>query len=383
MESSRKKFVASLLVVIGLVAVMVGWHYTHLPKGSGDLGGDSVTLQVNSFDEFQDSLASRVVEKLGASSSNLTGVVAIAAYPVGTLLGSAGSVPANLDDCVPQNQPKAYNAGRLFPSYTLSTGTALAANIGSHAIEGLDSAGVSLKQSSMVKYKIDDAQIQMLDDKSVEQLTGGGACGSYIMKHPGTRLIRGFVIGRVTFTVEVDNPASVKAKLSRLADFTISDNPGSSTVSVSDQQSEPIVELLSEIGNAITASQSVKPSIVMGPTVEPGAKIQTHIYIQQDIADNPASGTAAVQTIRNGWPTANVESKVQRIPTDKMPSTGQIRYFNAADIDIATKCQRILQPSYPNMRVVRIGLASPAKQLEVWLPKAGTPASGLTSGPSE
>jgi hypothetical protein len=97
----------------------------------------------------------------------------------------------------------------------MSTDTALTANLGSSAIQGLDSAGVNLSHSQTVKYTIADTQIQIMDDKSVERATGQGNCGSYISAHPGVRLIRGAVIGKMTFIVKVDNPGSIKAKLAK------------------------------------------------------------------------------------------------------------------------------------------------------------------------
>ena len=384
MKPSKK--IGALLVVLALVGIIVGWHYLHQPPkfhpDKPDADDDTVTQQVNSFDEFQDSLAQRVKDRLGAD--NLSAIVAIADYPVGTLMGAKGSVPADFNDCLPATLPKPFDAGRLFPSYTLSSSTALTANLGSHAIDGLDSAGVNLKQGSKVQYSIEKVQIQMLDDKSVEELVTGGNCGKYIADHAGTRLIRGLVTGRVTFTVEVSDPASVQAKLAKIGNLNISDNPNSSTVSVSDATSEPIVALLSEFnlsGVASALPPPPKPGQSESPARNPAsgspapavaAPVQVHIYIQQDANSPAGDGQSAVQLLRQDWPKATVESKVELIPTRKMPGTPQVRYFNASDSGIAAKCLSMLQGKYPTMRVVRVGLTSPQGQLEVWLPKAGS-----------
>jgi hypothetical protein len=58
-----------------------------------------------------------------------------------------------------------------------------------------------------------------MDDKSVNTVTAKGGCGKFISTHPGTRLIRGAVIGKMTFTVKVDNPSSVKAQLAKIGGF--------------------------------------------------------------------------------------------------------------------------------------------------------------------
>jgi hypothetical protein len=50
------------------------------------------------------------------------------------------------------------------------------------------------------------------------------------------RLIRGTVLGKMTFTVKVDNPAKVKAKLAKVGGFSINDNPASSTLSIADNR---------------------------------------------------------------------------------------------------------------------------------------------------
>jgi hypothetical protein len=93
------------------------------------------------------------------------------------------------------------------------------------------------------------------------------------------------------------------------------------------------------------------------------------MYVQEDATDTPEAGTRVVQLLRKGWPTANIESQVQKIPTQKMPDVAQVRYFNASDEAFANRCLVILKQVYPNARAVRSGLSSPKGQLEVWLPR--------------
>jgi hypothetical protein len=334
----------------------------------------TVTTQtVGDFDQFQQDLASRVLKQFGADG-DFSVIVATTAYPLGTLLRATGSVPADLDDCVPSTIPKPYSAERLFPSYTMSSNTALAASLGSHAIQGLDNVGVNLKQSQNVQYTIADTRIQIMDDKSVEKVTGQGNCGNYISAHPGMRLIRGAVIGKMTFTVRVDNPASVKAQLAKIGGFTISDNPLSSTLSVADEQDDPIVELLSQFGtgpNASTSHPTPKPIEAAPSSGRSPASVEEgpHMFVQMDARDSASSGASVIELLRSQWPSANVESKVERIPTQKMPDGAQVRYFNESDAERANRCASILRQVYPNVRVVRVGLPSPKGQLEVWLPK--------------
>lgn len=391
MTSTGKKILGLVAVSAALVGILLVWHFLHPPTpvvpGTGPR--DPIATQnVGDFDQFQQDLASRVLKQFGGeNSSDFSVIVATTAYPLGTLLRESGSVPADLEDCVPSPLPKPYAAQHLFPSYTMSSDTAIAANLGSKALQGLDSAGVNLQQAQSVQYTIADAEIQIMDDKSVDTVTGQGNCGSYLVAHPGMRLIRGVVLGKMTFTVKVSNPASVKAQLSRLGGFSITDNPGASTLSVSDVESQPIVIMLSEFRQqAATAHPVPRPTAVEAavlarvhppiaagppPPAPPPDTAPAHMYVQMDTQDNPASGARVVQLLKSGWPAANVESQVQRIPTQKMPNTAQVRYFNEADVELANRCAGILKGVYPNIRVVRIGLTSPKGQLEVWLPKVG------------
>lgn len=376
MNPTGKKVIGLVAVIVVLAAITAAWHFTHRPENplvTTDGNGDQLSTQnVGDFDQFQQDLANRVLKQF-AGGSDFSVIVATTAYPLGTLLRATGSVPADLEDCVPAPLPKPFDAQHLFPSYTMSSDTALAANLGSGALQGLDSAGVNLKQSQNIQYTIADAQIQIMDDKSVEHVTRQGDCGKYISGHPGMRLIRGTVLGKMTFTVKVDNPATVKAQLAKIGGFSINDNPSSSTLSIADNESQPIVQLLSEFGTSQNASLSPttpKPVEAPAPNRSPASvDVRAHMYVQEDATDTPEAGTKVVQLLRKGWPTANVESQVQKIPTQKMPDVAQVRYFNASDEAFANRCLEILKQAYPNARAVRSGLSSPKGQLEVWLPR--------------
>lgn len=374
MNSNGRRVVGLIAVTLFLVGIIVAWHFAHQPKNplatTNSNGNHSSAQNVGDFDQFQQDLANRVLQQFGGGS-DFSVIVATTAYPLGTLLRETGSVPADLEDCVPAPLPKPFAASHLFPSYTMSRDTALAANLGSGALQGLDSAGVNLEQSQNVQYTIADTQIQIMDDKSVEQVSRQGNCGKYISDHPGMRLIRGTVLGRMTFIVKVDNPATVKAQLAKIGGFSVNENPGASTLSIADNESQPIVELLSEFGtNQALSPVTPRPveASVASRALAP-AGVQTHMYVQEDSTEAPEVGARVVQLLRKGWPSANIESAVQKIPTQKMPDVAQVRYFNASDEQLANRCVGILKQEYPTARVVRIGLPSPKGQLEVWLPR--------------
>jgi hypothetical protein len=160
--------------------------------------------------------------------------------------------------------------------------------------------------------------------------------------------------------------------LAKLGGFTVTDNPQASTLSIVDAETAPIVELLSEFGagaNPATSPITPKPVVASLGRSPASTGAAAHMYVQEDVQDTPESGAKIVGSLRAGWPSAEVESKVQRIPSQKMPNVAQVRYFNDADSALADRCVGILRKVYPNARAVRIGLPSPKGQLEVWLPK--------------
>jgi hypothetical protein len=113
--------------------VAVAWHYTHLARNplvatSGNGNHAPPKKSVGDFDQFQQDLADRVLQRYGGGK-DFSVIVATTAYPLGTLLRSLGSVPADIDDCIPIPLQKPFPAQHLFPSYTMSSDTALAANV--------------------------------------------------------------------------------------------------------------------------------------------------------------------------------------------------------------------------------------------------------------
>ena len=188
MNPTGKKAVGLFAAIVVLVAIVAVWHFAHRatnPLVATNKNGDRASSQnVGDFDQFQQDLASRVQKQFGGGS-DFSVIVATTAYPLGTLLRATGSVPADLEDCVPAPPPTPFAAQHLFPSYMMSTDTALTANLGSGALQGLTDAGVNLKQSQSIQYTIADTQIQIMDDKSVEHVTAQGDCGKFISAHPG------------------------------------------------------------------------------------------------------------------------------------------------------------------------------------------------------
>jgi hypothetical protein len=117
MTPAGKKLTTGAAAVAVLVGIIVMWHLSHKPENPLVNGG---AQNVANFDQFQQDLATQVLEKLGdgTTGSDFSVIVATAAYPLGTLLRPTGSVPADFEDCVPAPPPTPFSAQRLFPSYT-------------------------------------------------------------------------------------------------------------------------------------------------------------------------------------------------------------------------------------------------------------------------
>jgi len=247
----------------------------------------------------------------------------------------------------------------------------LQASLGSAALQKLTSASANMSHSSSFDYSIDDVAATIMDDESVDQVTSGGECGRFISSHPGARLVRGALSGKITFRTIVDDPASFKAQFSNLGGVSINDDPGKQTVAVSDKQNQQIVVLLTQFEPGLDATaRPVQKAVTPSPNRSPASEDAiTHIYVQQDATDSPDAGAKIVAALKLAWPKAKVETKVQTIPTQRMPDKAQVRFFNASDIEVANKCRDFLKATNLNANVVRVGLPAPSRQLEVWLPK--------------
>ncbi len=418
MNPPPKSVIAPLAVVLVLAVAFFVWYYFFKP--TPPIGQDpSAVVEVTDFDGFQKDLAYRVSQKFGVDPASV--VVAPAAYDLGWLLDSVQTYPADSTDCLPAPMPTAIPAPHLFPSYQLAASTAATMTLGSDALQQLTSASLNLSHQTHFVYSIDQVQVLLMDLKTVDHVSRSGACGDYVSQHPRTRLIRGLVIGKISFKYSTDNPIAATANLPKLGGISATGDPNNSTVTVADDQPSQILEMVSillpatspaspaspspatpspaspshaiapgpasllpgvspaEMSPPVTASHpaSTPPPPKGNPATPPAPPVAVpagavHIYLQQDIADAPGAGAAVAAKLHDNWPAAYIESRVERVPTAKMPSTPQIRFFNSADQALANTCHDHLKAAAGiDARVVRIGLGAPPGQLEIWLQKVG------------
>ena len=420
------RLLSALAVLVVLGGALLAWHHFY-PGHNDDPLNPGQAVVIPDFDGFQRDLASRVTTQFHVPAESV--VVAPASYDIGTLLDPVQALPSDSTDCIPAPLPKAVAAEHLFPAYQLSSNTAATTTLGSDALQNISSASLSLAHNSSVTYAIQNVQVQFMDVKTVDQLGALGACGDYVKQHPRVRLIRGLVTGKVSFTLKVDNPSSMSAKVSKLGGVSASTDPNNSTVTVADDQPSEILQMLwvydpavtpvaaaaagpaaapivvptaspshdpatsgpnldalkheqhiehhtgfpSPGGAAAPAPAAAPPPAPPVPTPAPSQKVaqgQPHVFLQQDASDSSGAGSRIAAALKAAWPEAVVEGRVERIPTAKMPTAIQIRFFNAADQPVAAICRdRLKAATGLEGRIVRIGLAAPAGQLEVWLPR--------------
>jgi hypothetical protein len=185
------------------------------------------------------------------------------------------------------------------------------------------------------------------------------------------RLVRGLVIGRRQFAFSMKKGGGAGLKVPKVANFKIDVGGGGSTVTVSDDQIGGFLAVVSQFTvpeNPATTAQLAKPTAAAA-SIEGGT-----IYVQRDAEDSPQNAKAVVDALAASH--INVETNVQKIPSAKMPSDAQVRYFRPEDKAKAEGVLATLTSRYPAAKLVALRLPSPPGQLEVWLPKVSTAPGG-------
>lgn len=416
---------SSLLVLGAAVAISAAWYtyWTHRPGP----GPGPVPAQM-SFDQFQAAMQQAVFTRYGGSAngSDFSVMVATPDADVGELIRAAGSLPVDQSDCAPNPAPTPLSFDGVFPAYTLSNDAAVTADLGGQAADALAHLNASVKSSSAVQFRVDNAKIRLLADNRIDQITGAGACHDYISTHSGVRLVRGVVTGRVTYSVALDHPADVKADLTKsFGSIDVEQDPANTTVNIASTDEVPLVSMLSvfevkaapppapvPVGAAPGAAPAAPTHLAQSheafhpgqaaqpqgpahagppagggapaapPAAQPAVQLTIHpstapttlpngprLYVQADSNESPTDTAAFVAFLQQAWPQVSVVPQVETVPSAKMPLVAQVRFFNAGDEPLARQGLGILRQKYPNARIIRIGLSAPAGQLEVWLPR--------------
>ncbi|MBN3858490.1 hypothetical protein G3N59_34390 [Paraburkholderia sp. Ac-20340] len=325
--------------------------------------------EFSNFDKFE----SVVAEKLSGTSDSKNFVISPTpggAYPIGTLLPYGRTVEI-FDECS-INQPPLYNADNLNVTYTLTRGVALDAGL-SQAIGPLASAGISIADNSSVSLGLADAKIQQLSYAQLSNLLSQPACRTKISGQ-NLLIVRGYVQAKRVFSTKAQKSIEAKADITKIANFDAKFDDGTQTLTVNDSAPASFLQITSVVfipapTVGTTPSQISLSTVLVNPTatsIDPQQK--GLVYIQIDRNDSPSNGDKVKQLLSGKF---TVAKDIERIQSAKMPTTPQVRYFNAADKADADAAVELLRTVYPNAFAKYIGLPAPAGQLEVWLARQG------------
>ncbi|AFL88958.1 hypothetical protein Terro_2722 [Terriglobus roseus DSM 18391] len=377
-----------------LLAFALWWKFSPQPLP------DPVTSNTFSgFDDLQSQLATRVHQYLDPKNSapDFDVVVSGASMDEGTILRPSTTLAVSYDDCLPTSgKVREFSAPNLFPVYHLTRDVAVKAGFDDSRLAKLN---LNVGRSTDVLFSIADVKLRMLDDNAIDTVTGTGACLQDITKSGLVWYVKGYISGKRTFRTAVQNAGSLSEQGGPYK-IQVDGSPQNQSLSITDSEGQPFLALISVVPRnrdgklktvssapAVAADSPKKvevgithvlphspvsaapPPVAAPPPLAPTGAAKGRIFVQQDQADAAGAGAVIVEALRRGG--YDPISQVEKVPSRKMPSVAQIRYFNdGPDEATARSLQRILVATYPSARIVRVGVPSPQGQFEVWLPRA-------------
>lgn len=376
---------------------LIGYLLFIQPQPPVTTHSDSYAQAVQSLADFDGQLARVALAQLG----NMPGLgirPTDAEVPIGTLFIPGRSLDLDEDACRVDPAPASYTAG-AFPDFTVQDSVAASVGLSPAVTRSLASAGAQLARGSTVTIHFDVLKRQYLDDHKLAELLKRPACLAALSAGP-VSMIRGYFRGQRSFILSTKNGGKLDASLSKVANFDIARGSGDSSVTLKDAGDFGFLQLYTQVAATPAAATTtvpvehgrlppIGPMPAPGPPRSPAAPsaapgvapttavvtvaaapiaAQGRVYLQRDVLDDShADGAVAAALTAAGFP---VVPKVEAVPSRKMPTSAQVRYFNATDLAVAVRALALLRASFPGARLVRVALPSPSGQLEVWLPKA-------------
>ena len=356
----------SMLAMLGACEPKQGNTVAGKGDRPGETSGD--VFRVASVDALSEELARRTQKQLG-KADDFQIVVTQANYPIGTLLRQGSTIPIDYSACLPTAAPPVVGAPSLFPSYSLSRETAAAFGLDEAVLKGIAKAGANLSRTNAVKLDFADSSLSTLSDRDIKRIAAVPACAELLAEGP-VWLVRGYVFGKRSFHFDRAQANDANLQVSKIASFDVKLADGNSAVVVSDSGPVGFLQIVSALAPAARADAAQAPNAAAIAVVKPVAIQRAgKVYVQRDAGDQSGTDTKVVAALDAA--NLRVVPKIEVVPTEKMPTVAQVRYFNDGDLELAETARTALAASFQDARVVRIALPSPPGQLEVWLPKAG------------
>lgn len=381
MPSPRIKSLAFGFMTVALIAAAAWGTYKYLHP----IPSPPKLAVYTVLDNFQRDLAVRAGSQIDPNREAQDFHVWPAAFSedVGTVLRPNSTYVISYDICAPHpHLAREKNYPNLLPEVRLTQGIAVDAGLDPKAIKGLSDAHVKIENSDTYQLSIEDPKITWLDDAAVEEITALDRCSRLIKQKGHVWLVRGAVSGKRVFEIASKDEGALGGKSQTIGQLSISGNLATSKVAIRDTESQSFLLLVSEIVPSADQREGVKiirPSEVRVENLQNGK-----IYVQQDATDDRFRGASIVQALQNELHLP-VVAKVELVPTAKMPSTPQVRYFNDSDLEEANSILNVLRAKLDLTAsrdkapvAVRVRLPAPTGQLEVWIPKV-SPTQPSTS----
>lgn len=366
-------------ILIGIavaIAGLAGWFvWMNWPSSNPTPPPVRPAGAYDSMDLALQDMAAHATAKLGGEN-DFQVIPSEVALPIGALVEKGRSLAEDDVACAVDPEPHAYAVLSLFPDMTFSR--SLAGDFGlDDAFQKLGKAGVDTNHVQAVTLKLKSASIMALSGQALKDLLARDTCREAIAGRQ-LFLVRGYIIGQRDFELTDVRTNGIGLE-SKIGSFKISPN-GNDAISLSDDQPERFLQIVSEVAAppdvpihhtlapgppppavAVAVSKPAAASIGPAPPASPG-----RIYIQRDIADDAANALAVQGAL--GAQGYDVVKGIEQIPSAKMPSSTQVRYFNQADLAKATGVAATLKGLvHADVKVVRVPLPSPPGQLEIWL----------------
>lgn len=404
-------------LVVGLAVVGTGLIGYQLfgPKAPSDQayrqGGQTLS-------QFDMQVAKMAADELG----NIPGLgirPTDAELPIGTLFIPGHSLELDEDSCRANPPPEAYRA-HAFPDFNVQDAVAASVGLDPSVTQQLVALGANIDRHSSISIRFDALERQYLDDHKLAELLRRPACIAALADGP-VSMIRGYFRGQRNFVLATTGTGKIDAKLAKIANFEVDRGAGESSVTLKDPSDFGFLQIYTQVALKTTTSTTTTTTTVAAPnpvllpppppppdegapqvnykyywpspstaSVSIPVKVSTvttrtasvitapaaslavpyHVYIQRDALDGShRDAIVATDLSQAGFPVA---SKVESVPSGKMPNQAQVRYFNLTDLESAKRALVILQKQFPNAQLRRIPLPSPNGQLEVWLPKVSS-----------